>query len=758
MSRATSLHGGWVLEISRIVHVVFPWVNGGALGERQDLFLQSVDGARRSHVVNVAVADQWARTGWVTRPVRRTAAQLGDSPYKPFLRDLLDQALELAEPGDWLLCGNVDCSLSPDFYDNLGARPGTVVEYQRQDVLNNPATLAELYSFPRTPFPIGMDAYAIRASLYAEMRPHFPDFVLGEPHWDTALTGLLRNLLPIERDTTRLFHPKHVQAWDLGNLTPAGAHNNKLYVDILTYGLAEDHIIREASDQTDTAVIVAVFGDSPLRVEAHTEGLRRQRRQDLLADVYLVEITDGGASRYPADVLAGVTHVPVPGGPANADLFQKEPMFNIGWRAALQHHQYDYFLFIDADVYCERPDLFRQIRQRLRDNPARAVHGFEVVADTVDPDWKWSSLASSYQLARPTDLNLNPGICWGLHRAMLEAADGFNAFSFGGCGDSMFVSEFLNRPELSYDPWLYQFRFFQDIYRDLPFRAAFDFVPFDLKHCYHGPLADRNYDGVRYAADGLPPIHTWLHLDDSGLLAWTDPDGLPRRILRDRSRMHTRESVDAVFRELGLARVPHPGFDGRFTPREKPEFQMPGWTRPASLSRLSTVEHEEAGGPRQLNLYNPSRIFRSSFPFSWCGNVRKDASNHIPSEVRDGHPRLVLDGLPGVPWVTAVLAMETNWQCVDLSPFTQLHFTLLVTGEELPYLTVGFVMAAKDGVETDPPAVQLREFGLTLGERRDYVIPLSAFWADGIDQTRIRLARWSGGGSFSMEISRIYID
>jgi len=118
----------------------------------------------------------------------------------------------------------------------------------------------------------------------------------------------------------------------------------------------------------------------------------------------------------------------------------------------------------------------------------------------------------------------------------------------------------------------------------------------------------------------------------------------------------------------------------------------------------------------------------------------------------------VLDGLPGVPWVTAVLAMETNWQCVDLSPFTQLHFTLLVTGQELPYLTAGFVMAAKDGVETDTPAVQLREFGLTLGERRDYVLPLAAFWAEGIDQTRIRLARWSGGGSFSMELSRIYID
>jgi len=755
---SSSLHGGGVLEISRIVHVVFPWVNGGALGERQELFLQSVDGARRSHVVNVAVSDSWARPGWVTTPVRRTAAVLGDSPYKPFLRDLLDQALELAEPEDWLLCGNVDCSLSPDFYDNLGTRRGTVVEYQRQDVFDAPQTLEELYSFPSAPYLIGMDAYAIRASFYAELQPHFPDFILGEPHWDTALSGLLRHLLPIQRDTTRLFHPKHTQAWDLGKLTPAGAHNNKLYVDILTYGLAEDHIIREASDQTDTAVIVTVFGDDPLRVQANTEGLRRQRGQDLLADVFLVEMTDDGVSRYPDDVLEGVTHVRVDSGPANADLFQKEPLFNIGWRAALRHHRYNYFLFIDADVYCERPDLFRQIRHRLRDNPARAVHGFQVVADTVDPDWQWSSLASSYQLARPTDLNLNPGICWGLHRAMLEAADGFNGFSFGGFGDSLFVSEFLNRPDLPYDPWLYQFRFFQDIYRDLPFRATFDFVPFELKHCYHGPLADRNYDGVRYAADGLPPIRSWLHIDQSGLLAWTDPDGLPRQILRDRSRMHSRESVDAVFNELGLEREAHPGFDGQFAPRDKPEFSIPDWSRPAGLSQLGLVDDEAPDGAHRLNLYNPAHMYRSSFPFSWCGNVRKAPSNHIPSEIRDGCPRLVLDGLPGVPWVTGVLAMETNWQCVDLSPYTQLHFTLRVTGDRLPYLTVGFIMAARDGVETDTPVVQLQEHGLALGDRRDYVIPLSVFWADGIDRTRIRLVRWSGGGSFSMELSQIYIE
>lgn len=737
--------------------MVFPWINGGALGERQELFLQSVDNAMRPHVTRVAVSENWNRDGWITKPKRRDASLLGDSPHKPFLRDLLDQALELAGPEDWILCGNVDCSLSPDFYDDLGVRRGSVVEYQRQDIESNPRTLEELYSFPRSPYPLGMDAYAFRASFYAEIQPHFPDFILGEPHWDTTLTGLLRNLLPIQRDKTRLFHPKHVQAWDLGNFTPAGAQNNRIYLDVLKYGLAQDHIIREANDQTDTAVIACVFGTDPLRIQANIEGISQQLRQDLLADFYLVEMIEDRQSRYPDSLLSQVRHVPVAASANNTLLFQKEAMLNIGWRTALQHHPYDYFLFIDADVYSERPELFRQIRSRLREHPARAVHGFEIVRDTVDPDLNWSSLAASYRLSRPNDLNLNPGILWGLHRALLVAANGFNPISIGGCGDSMFVAEFLNEPDFSYDPWLYQFRFFHEIYRDLPFRAAFDFVPFELKHCYHGLLSERNYDGARYAADGLPPVHTWLHVDESGLLAWTDPDGIPKKLLSDRSRMATREQVDELFQEFGIARVSHNGFKGTFNPRQKPEFQIPGWTRPATLGHLP-ADDDTAENPHQLNLYNPARIFRKTFPFSWCGNVRKDTSHHIPSETRDGFPRLILEGLPGVPWVTGVLAMEANWQPVDLTSFHQLHFTVMVTGDTLPYLNVGFVITAVDGSETDTPVIGLRDHGLTLGQRQDFTFPLEPFWEGGMDRKRVRLARWSGGGSFSMELSRIYID
>ena len=742
--------------MTNIVHCISPWVKGGGLAERQALFLESVDRAWRPNVKLIASADSWEQLGWTTYPRRRNATEIGDPIEKPFLRDLLDQASELANPHDWLLCGNVDCSLAPDFYENLTSRRGTAVEYQRQDIHGHPQTLDELYSFPRTLYDIGMDAYALRASFYRELRPYFPDFILGEPLWDTALSGLLRHHLPIERDTARLFHPQHEQAWSLGKLSPAGQHNNRIYVEILTYGFSSEHVIREANDQTDTAVVWSVFGADPLRVAANTEGIRRQLTQDLLADFYLVELLEGVESLYPADLLAQVNHIPVPCTPANAGLFQKEAMFNVGWRAALSRHRYDYFAFVDADVYSEQPDWLRQVRARLRDNPARAVQGFQMVTDTQDPQCQCSSLASSFHQSRPTDLRLNPGICWGLHREMLLAADGFNPISMASCGDSLFVSEFLNAPAISYDPWLYQFGFFRSLYRDLPFRAEFDYVPVDLRHCYHGPVAERNYDGGRYAVDGLGDLAQWIEVDGAGLVAWKDPAGAESQLLRRQPGMSSREAVDAMFTAQGLCRVAAEGNSRPFVPRDKPLFRIPNWTRPATLGPVP--ETESAGLSNQhLNLYHPRRIYRTCFPFSWCGNVRCDATNHIPSAVRDGVPRLLLEGLPDVPWVSAVLAMETNWQPLDLTPYRTLHFTLMVSGPN-PYPQLGFVQLGPAGQEVDTPVVKLWKLGLQPDTRIGFHIPLTSFWPGGESRQNVRLLRWAGGGSFNMEISQVYIE
>lgn len=725
-----------------------------------------MDRAWRENVVLVALADDWQRPGWQTRPKRRRSSEVGEPKDKPFLRDLLDQAYELASsPSDWLLIGNVDCSLAPDLYEDLAARRGTAVEYQRQDVDGKPTTLEELYSFPKRIYPVGMDAYALRASWYGEMRPYFPDFLLGEPHWDTSLTGILRHHLPVQRDRVRLFHPWHEQAWSLGQLSPGGAHNNRIYLDMLHYGFARDHVIREVSDQTDTAIVLAVFGSEPLRVAANVEAIRRQLEQDLLADFYLVELLEGEASLYPEDILSRVTHVPLRATVRHEGLFQKEALFNRGWRTALERHRYDYFLFVDADVYSESPDWFRQIRARLRERPTRAVQGFGVVTDTVDPEFEWTSLAASYRLARNTDLSLNPGICWGLHREMLVAADGLNPFSLASCGDSMFVAEFLNSPSMTYDPWLHGFRFFASLYRDLPFRAEFDCVPAKLTHCHHGPAAERNYDGGRYALDGMRPVREWVELDAEGLLAWKDVDCLERRLMRERARMTSRPAVDALFAELGLHRRDEGGTPPRFVPRDKPLFAIPGWATPGTLGPLPTALAASDGNANRLNLYHPERIFRQCFPFSWCGNVRGEETHHIPSAVRDGVPRLILDGLPGVPWVSGMLAMDTNWLSVDLTGYRQLHFTLRVDAEPMPHPepapVVDFVVVNEAGEEVDTRSVRLKDHGLRMATRQDFCLPLELFWPASTDvdsRRRVRLARWSGGGSFRMELSQVYID
>lgn len=726
---------------NRIIHIVAPWTGGGGLAQRQQLFLESVDRAQKGNVVLLAsVKPPWQRAGW-TRVEPQRQAGVDDGFDKPYLRDLLDHAAALAQPHDWLLCGNVDCSITEDFYQYLAERNGSVVEFQRQDVDDNPQTLEELFSFRRKLYPAGLDAFAIRASVYRDLRPYFPDFILGDPHWDPALSGILRNLFPVERESTRLFHPKHVQTWDLSRLSSGGEHNSKILVDAITYGWANDIQITEAANQSDTAVVVAVFGADPIRIAAHIQALREQLRTDLWVDFYLVELLYDGESHYPEEILSRVRHLKVRGSAANRDLFQKEALLNLGWRAALEHHKYDYFLFVDADIYCERPDWFRQIRAKLRQDPTCAVQGFGIVSDTLDPDFQWCSIAadSSFQ---SSDLSANPGICWGLHRDLLLAGDGLNISLPCAGGDSLFVAEYLNSPEASYDRWLYQYRFFHEICRDLPVRARLEYVPVKLVHCHHGHYSDRVYGEFCYALDCLPAQREWLRVDEKGLLAWKDPDGAERTLWRQSPRMKSRAAVDELFRELGMEpRKPAPPLPA-WVERTKPFLKIPHWTRPTELGLLPCADKTPAKEvARQLLVFHPREIYRSTFLSSWCENVKTEAKNRIPMLVRDGCPRLILEGLQGVPWITGILPLNSFWQGQDLTDYHALHLTLQASAENLPILRVGLLSSAGEGLEVCSEEVNLHTRGLGLGERACFTIPLADFWNDFVDRTSIRLIR-----------------
>ena len=154
-------------------------------------------------------------------------------------------------------------------------------------------------------------------------------------------------------------------------------HNCKLYDDAIIYGTLDHTEISDADDKTDTAVILVNFGNDPVRIAASTKAIREQWKQDLFVDFYLVELLiDDQESLYPPEILSQLCYIPIQGDDANRDLFQKEPLMNLGWRTALKRGNYDYFIFLDSDLYSQRLDWFRQIRAKLREHPSRSVQGF----------------------------------------------------------------------------------------------------------------------------------------------------------------------------------------------------------------------------------------------------------------------------------------------------------------------------------------------------------------------------------------------
>lgn len=741
---------------TRIVHVIEPFRGDSPLAQRQELFLESIDRARKDGVVLLAAGEGWARRGWLVAPLSRDARILGDESDKAFLKDLLDLALEHARPGDWLLYSNVDCSFAPDLYEDLVRRGGCVVEYMRQDVEGNPRTLEALFSNPRQPLTNGIDALALRATLYREIRDELPDLIVGEPHWDTTLSGMLRGHVPVQRDTVRLFHPRHAQVWSLADPTPAGRHNQRLFEESLACGYVR-RFIEEEPDRTDTAVIMACFGDGEERIEAHLRGLRGQLEQDLYVDRYLMEIGDPRHASPYSDILAGRGyHLRLPGSRSSGDLFQKEALFNLAWQTAVAHHSYDYLIFVDADVHSEDPTWFRQIRERLREDPARAVHGFRTVRDTRDRDGQFQSLGAAHTLGEKMNLLVNPGTCWGVHRRMLEMGHGFNPFCIDGAGDSAFVTEYLNLPGDLYDPWLYQYRWFREIRRRSPYRARLDWVPMDLVHEYHGPLRERNYTLVRLAIENVRPVRELVRMND-GILEWIDPDCGERRLLRQRALFTSESDVEAALRDIGFRLDHFPEPQLLVDVEDRPVLPEDGVPLPRIFGKHR--KRADRGAPSGgVPLFDPWDVFHEDYLFSWCSGVRTiGGSERIPLEWHGEFPALVLDGLPGAPWGVGAVPLRVTWMPMDVSGFRILSFMARVTSLN-DDVVVHMVTLDEAGTERESRPVSLRTRGLVEGQWQRFEIPLDAFGGAGFDLRRTRMAKFVAYGCCSLKLGRIYIE
>ncbi len=762
---------------TKVVHVIAPYKGRKPLFKRQRLFLQSVDRAHKENVLLLAAVNYpWSRRGWRTKELKRDARILGHSKSKPFIKDLFDLALEHANPGDWLLYTNVDCAITEDLYRDLLNKRGTVIEYMRQDVEGDPKTLDELFTNKSSLYKIGIDGLAIRARWYYETRDYFQNFLIGAPHWDTTYSGIFRRLIPVRRVVDKLFHPKHKQIWDTNNLGVAGRYNDILYTEAVKYGELERNTISYEPDVTDTAVILVSFGSDIKRIKANSTAFFEQYKQDLYVDFYLVELLCGEAwSLYPQDLRKNVKHIVVRGSDSCRDLFQKECLMNIGWRTALKEKDYEYFIFIDADVYALRLDWFRQIREKLYEAPEKAVQGFRVTIDTRDDLLKSSSLASNYVLDFQTDLVLNPGMCWGLRRSALEKSNGFNPYFIDCAGDSGFVSEFINTPECLFDHYLYKYNWFYEIRRELSFRLQIDCVPIDIVHVYHGDLKYRNYDTFRYALDLFnSSILELVFLNREGLLEWKDPNCIERYIVKKRAEMHTKRDVDRIFEEFGYKikkkkKLKSSNFSNTLLMLNRGPSKRKSATKFAKMNPVLDVDNnykriwfkkEKKTIRRILNVFNPARVYRDNFPFSWCKNIRtKGQSTFIPVVSNINPPALVLEAKKNVRWFIGLLPLQLSWEPMNLTPYKKINFKILVSGAKLIDVIIGLGSISKRGKKYDSNQISLKNEGLKPGSKKHFKINLLEFdGVGGFDLNRVRTIKIRGQGRFTIHFSEVYFE
>jgi hypothetical protein len=733
------------------------------LVRRQNLALESIDRVRDEKVVVMAAtAVPWERPGWVNWIPERDARDLGDDKFKAFLKDLFDHAAEGAAPDDWLLYTNSDCAVPEDFYERLAAVRGCVVEVQRLDVEGDPATLDELFTNSNELYALGMDGLAMRAGFYGEVRDLLPDFVVGEPHWDPDLSGILRSIVPVRRAPFHLYHPVHEVVWRFLNPSPAGKHNERLHLDALALGHSEKTNLYEGPDHTDTAVVLAVFGKRPEYIAAFTEAIERQLKQDLYADFYLVDLLgEDGQSGFDEALLAELIHLPIRGKEAHGNLFQKEALMNYGWRKALERGEYRYFIFPDTDVYADDVSWFRQIRQRLRENPARAVHGYGIVRDTVDAEIQFSSLGSINALNQQTGLTMNPALCWGLHRDVLLEAGGWNPFGIIGGGDSAFVAEFLNTPTAEYDTWNHQWAWYNEVHRVLPYRAVLDCVDVPIQHVYHGPASERHYLPLRLAMDAMRPVRELVDLDEDGLLYWKDAGCVEREILSQVHRLASEEAVVAVLAEYGYAsrrRSPDMPALG-----EREVFPLEAELPPVYTVREGVGESDLAGeDPECFKVFDPVRIYRETFPFSWCERVVGQGDGHfVPLATREEVPVLKLHAEAGVEAFSATVALHPTWEPINLGQYDLLEMDVEIErtkGEGVPDILLSLVAVDGEGDQRESQRVSLKAYGLASEVKRRYEIQLEEFGDfDGYVLGRARVLRIICEGFMHLNVSRIML-
>jgi hypothetical protein len=244
------------------------------LRSRLTFALGSINKTKRANTTLLACSSKPLPSSniWKTRKLSRDARSVfGEGKDFAFLKDMLDAGAALVGPDDLIFYSNLDCPLSPSIYQNLLRGNEDVTEFLRRDI-DVPPSYDAIFGAPYSLYEIGVDGLSIRKSVYLEIRDKLPDCVIGEPHWDTAYSGILHKHYEVSQNTSDLYHIKHEQQWDDSSLSVSGNHNKELYYNCINYGLMDDELI---SLKKQTVIILLNPSLSP-RNDRHVGNLIAQ--------------------------------------------------------------------------------------------------------------------------------------------------------------------------------------------------------------------------------------------------------------------------------------------------------------------------------------------------------------------------------------------------------------------------------------------------------------------------------------------------
>jgi hypothetical protein len=354
--------------IIHVVNLILPEnLSNESLAHRVKLTLESIEKAKTKNVTLLGcTSGNISRKGWRIHKLRRDAkTELGNKIDTAYLNDMLLAAKKIAKKGDIIFYSNLDCPIHPNTYDNLLNENEDITEFIRRDIRlgnsypNSPLPSEDIFRQPFKNYPIGVDGLAIKKETLKDLFELFPDFVIGEPHWDTAISGILRQAHEVSQNTQDLYHILHEQQWDDDNLSKGGEHNKKLYRDAVDYGLMEDELI---SIRKDCAVVLLKHSLSDKNSKSIKSNLIRLSSLQGKGELIFCEYLEG-ASEFRKNINH-ISYLPI--NPTNNNvkkLNQKNAILNL-----LRHYFSDnkYIIIVTEESNNLNPLKIKHIKEQLR--------------------------------------------------------------------------------------------------------------------------------------------------------------------------------------------------------------------------------------------------------------------------------------------------------------------------------------------------------------------------------------------------------